>query len=204
MVVSLSNSTRRDRAHHHGGRKSRQTQGLFAGSQSDVQRCLRLTPLVCEQPTCSQCMCVARLCTVLPRSRTGRVGVTSPRQTVDGRCSQRSFLAVVVVSDVERPVPVDVFPSYVSIPDPRCRGTRLGRSRWASRTRTKSILLKTKHARPPVLSRQTPWVVVSRAIGRLSPTQGRHPVGSRGSLVLCPPCVLRSMVTALIVPHGPV
>ena len=96
-----------------------------------------MTPLVCEQPTYSLCMCVTRLCTVLPRSRTGSVGVTSPRQTVDGRCSHRSFPAVVVVSDVERPVPVDVFPSYVSIPDPRCRGTRLGRSRWASGTRTK-------------------------------------------------------------------
>ena len=114
--------------------KRRQNQGQLAGSQSDVQRRVHLQPLAWEQPLCSLCTCVTRIRTVVPRTRTGSVAVTSRWQTVDGRCSQRPFPAVVVASDVERPVPEDVYPSYVSIPESRCRRTRLRRSRG---TRTK-------------------------------------------------------------------
>ena len=69
--------------------KRRQNQGQLAGSQSDVQRRLRLQPLVCERPLYSLCTCVTRIRAVLPRTRTGSVGVTSRWQTADGRCSER-------------------------------------------------------------------------------------------------------------------
>ena len=69
--------------------KRRQNQGQLAGSQSDVQRRLRLQPLVCEQPPYSLCTCVTRIRAVLPRTRTGSVGVTSRWQTADVRCSER-------------------------------------------------------------------------------------------------------------------
>ena len=69
--------------------KRRQNQGQLAGSQSDVQRRLRLQPLVCERPLYSLCTCVTRIRAVLPRTRTGSVGVTSRWQTADVRCSER-------------------------------------------------------------------------------------------------------------------
>ena len=111
--------------------KRRQNQGQLAGSQSDVQRRLRLQPLVCERRLYSLCTCVTRIRAVLPRTRTGSVGVTSRWQTADGRCSERPFPAVAVASDVERPVTEDVYLLYVSVPELRCRGTRLRRSTGA-------------------------------------------------------------------------
>ena len=66
--------------------KRRQNQGQLSGSQNDVQRRLRLQPLVCEQPLYSMCTCVTRIRAVLPRTRTGSVGVTSHWQTAE-RCS---------------------------------------------------------------------------------------------------------------------
>ena len=55
---------------------------------------------------------------------------------------QKSMLSetevgVAVGYNVERPVLEAVFPSYVSVPDPRWRGTRLRRSQGASGKRTK-------------------------------------------------------------------
>ena len=91
-LVSLADSKRRGRSHHHDGSnrlKRRQNQGQLAGSQSDVQRRLRLQPLVCERRLYSLCTCVTRIRAVLPRTRTGSVGVTSRWQTADGRCSER-------------------------------------------------------------------------------------------------------------------
>ena len=117
--------------------KRRQNQGQLAGSRSDVQRRLRLQPLVCEQPLYSLCTSVTRIRAVLPRTRTGSVGVTSRWQTADGRCSERPFPAVAVACDVERPVTEEVYLLYVSVPELRCRGTRLRRSRGASGTRKK-------------------------------------------------------------------
>ena len=48
-----------------------------------------MQPLVCERPLYSLCTCVTRIRAVLPRTRTGSVGVTSRWQTADGRCSER-------------------------------------------------------------------------------------------------------------------
>ena len=123
--------------------KRRQNQGQLAGSRSDVQRRLRSQPLVCERRLYSLCTCVTRIRAVLPRTRTGSVGVTSRWQTADGRCSERPFPAVAVASDVERPVTEDVYLLYVSVPELRCRGTRLRRS-------TGSLLHAFNHVHPLV------------------------------------------------------
>ena len=91
MLVSLADSTFDATRSSTSPRwlKRRQNQGQLAGSQSDVQRRLRLQPLACERRLYSLCTCVTRIRAVLPRTRTGSVGVTSRWQTADGRCSER-------------------------------------------------------------------------------------------------------------------
>ena len=91
MTTSLTGSTRRGRGSSTSPRwlKRRQNQGQLAGSQSDVQRRLRLQPLVCERRLYSLCTSVTRIRAVLPRTRTGSVGITSRWQAADGRCSER-------------------------------------------------------------------------------------------------------------------
>ena len=65
---------------------------------------------------------------VRPSALTVSVDVCPPMGPVYGKGLLRSLQATVGASSVERPVPQAVNLSYLSIPGPRWRGTRLRRS----------------------------------------------------------------------------
>ena len=92
----------------------------------------RRAPRASTYVTCSKCGCTAK-----PRTHTVSVDVS--HLPTDGYewCLWSLFQPVVGASSVERPVPRAVYLSYLTIPGPRCRGTRLRRSTGTSGTRTK-------------------------------------------------------------------
>ena len=83
----------------------------------------------------SQSTCTKRRHAVRPSELTVSVDVYPPMGPVYGKGLLRSLQATVGASSVERPVPRAVNLSYLSIPGPRWRGTRLRRSTGPSGTR---------------------------------------------------------------------
>ena len=79
---------------------------------------------------------------VQPSALTVSVDVCPPMGPVYGKGLLRSLQATVGASSVERPVPWAVDLSYLSIPGPGCRGTRLRRSTGPSGQR---ILSRSPH-----------------------------------------------------------
>ena len=109
----------------------------LAGSHDDVRTRRRVKPRLCEHvryhySTSLDCQHARR-----PPTHTVSVDVSHPVVDVYGRCSQGPFGATVCASSVERPDSRAADLSYLTIPGPRCRGTRLRRSTGDLGTRTK-------------------------------------------------------------------